>query len=142
MGRQRRVKSTHLSIELNGRLFDADMQKVVHDVTQKRIRELGDLALDLARSSWGDKQRYVATIGRFPSSDKLYTIVRSRHYGRPFGIDRSRAGGPILSTWLERGTRGGVKRSKAYGRWRRVGSAVNAIDQQGWFADPIADELN
>ena len=138
----RRTRATHIEIDMAGQLFDADTAKLVHDVTQKRIRELGDLALDLARSSWGDKRRYVATIGRFPSQDKLYTIVRSRYYGRPYGVKRDQAGGPILSTWLERGTRGGVKRSKAFRRWSKVGSAVSAIDRQGWFADPIAEELN
>lgn len=137
--------SVSIGIDVSGPVWllgrDANLVK---DTLHERIVDMGDLALQLALSAWGDKARYVITIGHFPSDDKLFTIVRSRWWGRPYPANATAeaAGGPLLSWWLERGMRGGVKMGTGKLRWRRVGPAIKALDQQSWFGDAVASALN
>ena len=137
--------STTISIDMSGPVFllGGDSQLVFRTL-HKRIEDMGDIALDLAVSAWSDKGRYVSTLGKFPSEDKLFTIVRSRWWGRPYpqNATAEAAGGPLLSWWLEKGMRGGVKLRRGTVRWQRTGAAIKALDQQAWFADAVADVLN
>jgi len=82
---------------------------------------------------------------------RLYTPSRTGEYKRTLGTEvyRNSLGVQVRSkttrkirTWLERGTRRGVKLTKANYMWRKGKAKAKSIDYQAYVADEIARRLN
>lgn len=130
------AKRITTNVEIGGPLVDIpNITAAVHEVLREGIGELvdagRDIAKDFAPSSSG---RFRAGIKSIKPRDKLLGVARQTDtYGR--GTARP------ISTWLERGTRRGVKLRKGKGIFTTAYRRIDAIDKDTYFIGKLAERF-
>lgn len=130
------AKRLTTNVTVSGPLFELpSIQAAVEDVMSEGIGELTDAGRDIA------KEFAPRRSGRFQSGirstrpTKLVGLVRQTDtYGR--GTARP------ISTWLEKGTRGGVKLRSGKGIFTTAYRRIDAIDKDTYFLGKLVERFN
>lgn len=131
------AKKITTNVTISGPLFDIpDIQAEVEKVVREGIGELTDAGRDIAQSFAAPRSR----TGRFERGIQAFMgkgMVGFVRQSDTFGKGTARP----ISTWLERGTRGGVKLRPGKGIFGPAYNRVNAIDKDTYFIGKLTERF-
>jgi hypothetical protein len=125
-----------ITVEFLGPLADLpDLRATIDAALSEGIGELTDAGRDIAKEFAPSKTgRFRHGIAGLHAQGKLVGIVRQTDtYGRGTAHP--------TSTWLEKGTRGGVKLRRGKGIFTTAYRRINAIDKDTYFLGKMSERL-